>query len=1538
MLLCAASLSAQDSPKFEVWLQRPLVQNDLAYWHQKSPLGRSNISDIAQDSTGYIWMTSAEGVLRFDGHDVEVYDRSNVKVFNRDQFRQVVLSPDDILWVSTNENLYYYKDREFFVWKDESNQLKNNIERLEFDAEGNLWALASGLLYRIEGNKSVKDPFEVGEVKSIIKCDQKLLWVVTEKEEVFTIDGTLSKTPLPFLNDLFPLGIQHVIGNKDKLIYVALEGGELYMVKDGLKSKVNWSQQPDHDVRGNVIHSLKADSQGFVWVLAHENLYRLNGVEVEIVNDSFGSSDFHVNTVFEDRHGDYWIGTYSGVALLYQSAVGFIDYFNEGEVALTTSVYEDREGNVWVGSVNKGLFSVKNHRLSPVLSNGDLPKSVNSIVQLQNGNLLIGGESGLFEVRYDGAKLSLVQKRSDKPIRALYVDRSGALWVNRQASEERFETAVSRDGEASVRMELDDKRVFFFYETNEYGLLIGTDAGLYQSKNGEFRVVGADFGLDRENFFSAAQVKESVWISSKSRGLVQLIGDSIAVLDSKKNFKIKNSSSMIPDDKGGLWFGVNLGVFYLPVNEFQDLIENGDLLSNIEFYAINSSDNALGYPLQIKTTSGKILITTDRGLIEVTPDFKPKRSPVLDIESYMVENEVFNIKDNQIQLSGNDNNLVINYSGIDFLNYGSLEYEFTLEGFDNQWHNVAQRSSAIYTNLPKGNYTFKLRLANMGNDSPVKTIMIRKLAKWYESTLFTILVGLLGFALLVILVKWRTRIIREKNKKLKVEVDLRTTELKQVLNSLEDTVEERTETLTKALEQLNLAMEAGKLASYYENYDEEGHITDYMYAEQFYNLAGYQAGDFELTREGWEALIHPEDAPRDQAQFAKISKPGTDNQYINNYWVEYRIKSKSGDYVWMESMGRVVERYPNGTIKKLVGVLADINDRKKNELARLESEERFRHVFEAGANGLILVNSEGSLELFNKRAAQIFNFELEEFQHKNISELIPIFENIDGKFDEELLKNQVEPGGHYSGCHKDGTRFPIRLEFTNLIIKEEELSLVVVMDMTHEMEMEQALEDSRLQIKLDRDKYHSVFENINDAIFIVGVEGDRFKYLEINSVDAKIIGYSKENVIDKYIEDLFPKMADYLNWRFASCRDSGEVVTYQEKVKFQDKEQDFETSLIPILEDGKVVRIIGIAHDITELIKSQKVIREREEKLRFALEATQDAIIDWDFQSGKVDVSPVLYRMLGYKISSVQEHIVGITKLINKSDFDFGTVDELRKQIQQLGDNTFVREFRMKMFDGSWLWVLMRGKVVKSESGDALRFVGTISDISKEKKKTKDKLEAILQTEDNERRRISREIHDGLQQTLTISALNLEFIHREISKLSDRSQKKFEQGWSYLQQAIAESRGVAHTLMPKAIVDFGFISACKSLIMEFNNSVDGTIFHFNHNLADESNIDKNIEVTLYRILQEALNNVIKYANANEVNVQLRDYNDILMLTVEDDGSGFDVEEAKSSDIGFGLRSMQNRIDAISGVLEIESAPGKGTFIVVQISKDILTEV
>ena len=228
--------------------------------------------------------------------------------------------------------------------------------------------------------------------------------------------------------------------------------------------------------------------------------------------------------------------------------------------------------------------------------------------------------------------------------------------------------------------------------------------------------------------------------------------------------------------------------------------------------------------------------------------------------------------------------------------------------------------------------------------------------------------------------------------------------------------------------------------------------------------------------------------------------------------------------------------------------------------------------------------------------------------------------------------------------------------------------------------------------------------------------------------------------------------------------------------------------------------------------------------------------------------------------------------------------------------------------------------------------VGTHIDITKDKRKTQDILEAVLKTEDTERSRISREIHDGLQQTLIISSLNFQAAKKEITDLSWLAAEKFEAGWKYLQTSITQSRSVAHSLMPKAIVDFGVISAFESLIDEMNKTSERTEFSFYHNFEDERLDNNQIEVTLYRILQEAINNIVKYAKATRVDVQLKDYDDIIMLTVEDNGVGFDTTDIKNKSTGLGLKSMQNRLDAINGFLEIDSAPGRGTTILVEINK------
>lgn len=1544
LLLCIVLLflvwlaQAQDKPVYDVWRERPLNQNDLAFWYQGSALGRADISDITQDSTGYIWMATSEGLLRFDGNDVKTYDLSNVDAFERDAFVQIVSGPKAELWMASEEDLFYLKDDEFKLWTDSLGQLQTGISCLEFDSQGQLWAVANNILYRVNGNHSVKDPLGIGEIKSLIKCQENKLWMVDKEGEVFTLDGnTLS--PMPQLKPLFEQQILHAIGTIERVIYVALENGQVYRVDESGPHIIKLNEKPKAGITGEIIHSLFADSQGFIWVQSHDNLYRLNGTESEEVHWSFGLNDYHVNDVFEDRDGDFWISTYSGLGFLYQSAVGFMAYYEGDEAALTSSVIEDSKGNRWVGSTNFGLLMIKDHKLIEAPTLSSFSKSILTIIERKNGDLLLGGEDGLIQVRFDGSKFIMIDKLSTLPTRAVYEDSFGQLWINQTG--ENNEQITKLVGASAIQIqELNGKRVYFWYETEDKGLLLGTNSGLYLRTQDTMKLLGKELGLQTETFVTYEEHKGKVWLSSKSRGLVEWDGDSLRIINSKNNFRIKSSSSMTMDDQGGAWFGVNFGVFYTPIKEFENLISENDSLHNVEFYAISSSDNSEGYPLKWKTSNGEIFLTTDRGLVEIHPQFKPVRKPILDIESYSVTTEVFPIKNDLIRLSRDESNVLINYSAIDFLNYDNLEFEFTLEGFDDQWHRAEQRTTAVYTNLPGGTYTFKLRLTHH-DDVLVKSITLVKEPKWVETAWFKMILGLLIAFLVIAFIRWRNYRVRQKNKDLQKEVGLRTAELEEVLSSLEETVEERTEALTKTIEQLNMAMDVGKLASFIEDYDEEGNLINGIYVDQFYDLTGYSEEEVPRSREGWDTLIHPDDLNKVNQEFQLITESyKLGNEFIADFWSEYRVKHKSGNYIWMESISKVVERHANGAIKKFVGIVADIDERKRTELERLESEEKFRHVFAAGPNGLLLVNEQGGLELFNDCAASIFSYRKNEFKKLSIEKLVPIYSKRKGKFNLQYIRDQSleDPKEVLYGVKGDGSQIPIKVSMSPLKIKDDELTLLVITDITHELEMEDALEQSRKQLRLDRDKYQSVFENINDALFIIECDEDKFKFIEFNTVEEEITGLTNDQVAGKYTHELFPKFSEYLDWRYASCRDTGEIVTYQERLKFQEDELDFETSLVPLKENGKVVRIIGIAHDITELIKSQKVIKDREEKLSFALDATQDAVLDWELKTGLVDVSPVLYRMLGYKMNSVNEHILGIIKLINKSDLDVSTEHELIGQIEFVGDRQFARELRMKMFDGNWLWVLLRGKLVRSDTGEAKRFIGTISDISKEKQKTKEKLEAILETEDNERRRISREIHDGLQQTLTISALNMEFIKRELSKLSVMGQKKYTQGWEYLQKSIAESRSVAHTLMPKAIVDFGLVSACKSLIMEFNNSVEEVFFHFEHNLKSEQSFDQNIEVTLYRILQEALNNIIKYADATQVNVQLRDYNDILMLTIEDDGKGFNLEDVKMKDKGLGLKSMQNRIEAISGVLEIDSAPGRGTVILVQIPKDVLTEV
>ncbi|UOQ52783.1 tetratricopeptide repeat-containing sensor histidine kinase [Hymenobacter cellulosivorans] len=195
---------------------------------------------------------------------------------------------------------------------------------------------------------------------------------------------------------------------------------------------------------------------------------------------------------------------------------------------------------------------------------------------------------------------------------------------------------------------------------------------------------------------------------------------------------------------------------------------------------------------------------------------------------------------------------------------------------------------------------------------------------------------------------------------------------------------------------------------------------------------------------------------------------------------------------------------------------------------------------------------------------------------------------------------------------------------------------------------------------------------------------------------------------------------------------------------------------------------------------------------------------------------------------------------------------------------------------------------------------------------------AMLQGQDEERRRVARDLHDGLGGMLSAVKLYLSSI-RTRGGLPSESAPLFDQSIDHLDSSIAELRRVARNLMPEALLSFGLAPALHDLCQAVQQAGSVPVQLTTHGLTPR--LAPATEVELYRIVQELLTNALRYARASQILVQLMRHDDELHLVVEDDGQGFDMHTNK---LGVGLRSVQARAHYLGGTLQVQSEPGQGT--------------
>lgn len=223
----------------------------------------------------------------------------------------------------------------------------------------------------------------------------------------------------------------------------------------------------------------------------------------------------------------------------------------------------------------------------------------------------------------------------------------------------------------------------------------------------------------------------------------------------------------------------------------------------------------------------------------------------------------------------------------------------------------------------------------------------------------------------------------------------------------------------------------------------------------------------------------------------------------------------------------------------------------------------------------------------------------------------------------------------------------------------------------------------------------------------------------------------------------------------------------------------------------------------------------------------------------------------------------------------------------------------------------------------------TLSRAEREHRRSERRLmRAIIQTEERERRRFAKDLHDGLGPLLSTARMTLSALLQH--ERDDHSKQVLESASNVINEAVESIKEISNNLSPHVLTNFGLASAIKNFVFKVSQSKSINI-SFDTVLTDADRFDSNIETVMYRATCEMINNTIKHANATEVNISLEKIQRTIVIKYDDNGRGFDSEKTvMEPNSGMGLSNIASRMNSINGMFVYNSAPGDGFHAVIKV--------
>ena len=465
--------------------------------------------------------------------------------------------------------------------------------------------------------------------------------------------------------------------------------------------------------------------------------------------------------------------------------------------------------------------------------------------------------------------------------------------------------------------------------------------------------------------------------------------------------------------------------------------------------------------------------------------------------------------------------------------------------------------------------------------------------------------------------------------------------------------------------------------------------------------------------------------------------------------------------------------------------------------------------------------------------------------------------------------------------------------------------LVTVTDVT---------EESILKRKLNQSEVHwrSIFESLVDDVMIIDKE---LKILKTN-FDSLSAPTSTNPIGKSVLELVAPEEKDEAKSFYQNVFSSGNAAKTEHRSISGKTNTIHNIIASPIKLDGKVERIVVVARNMTSQRKTEQELVLSEARWRSIFNNARDLIyiVNRDFvvtEANNPALKIISGKMVGNNIKDVimPENVSVVTEMISE-------VFQTNNQVQTVIEIP-AGEYKGHLYSCDI-------STLPNPDGESSAII-IARDITASKAHEKQVLDALIQGQERERKRVARELHDGLGQLFTALNLNMQLFKLwNKAGLDLQAKEQLEELSNIAEKAISEVKGISKNLIPDALNHHGLVPAIKEVV----ETLDGSKARI---LLDAVDADKRysekVELTIFRALQEMLNNAVKYADAETIHIQIVDHEESLVLTVEDDGKGLDTTDINS---GNGLRNTRARADALGGTFYIEGAPGKGTLAYIEI--------